>query len=229
MIHRLVRRSGRDAQSETIWLTIYADLITNLMLVFLALYGLAVMGEDAMSKALQSMKLGEIEVVGQKDATLEFENVIPVLRDTIGQIPDVSLSDEAGLARIEFGEKALFESGSAELKPSGVNALLQLASVLIAVPYTVVVEGYTDNVPVIRGSRYEDNRELSLARAMAVLHLLTDQGALPKEQLAASAYGEYKPRASNLTAEGRRMNRRVDVLLIRDFPYKPATAPGIPL
>lgn len=220
MIHRFVQRFQRDVRSEAIWLTIYADLITNLMLVFLALYGLTVMGSDAMSKALLSMKLGQLQVSQQKDATLEFENIIPALRDTFKAIPDVSLSDETGLARVEFGEKALFESGSAELTPSGVNALMQLASVLIAVPYTIVVEGYTDTVPILPGGTYRDNRELSLARAMAVVRLLTDQGALPKDQLAASAYGEYKPRASNQTEGGRRMNRRVDILLVKDFPYR---------
>jgi chemotaxis protein MotB len=217
MIHRF--RSTREARNETIWLTIYADLITNLMLVFLALYGLTVMGGDAMTRALLSMKLSE--QVQKTDAKLEFEAVLPVLRETFKSIPNVTLSDESGLARIEFGEKALFESGRADLTSSGVSSLMQLASVLIAVPYSVVVEGYTDNVPLIPGSSFRDNRELSLARAMAVVRLLTDQGALPKDQLAAAAYGEYKPRASNVTADGRRMNRRVDILLVRDIPYKP--------
>ena len=219
MIHRLWKRGFTDARNEAIWLTIYADLITNLMLVFLALYGLTIMGEDAMAKALQSMKLGEITVTSQKDATLEFENIIPIVREEFQNNPDIKVVDEAGLARIEFGEKVLFESGEARLKPSGISALLQLASILVAVPYTVVVEGHTDNVPLIKGSRFKDNRELSLARAMSVVRLLVDQGALPEDQLAASAYGEYKPRSSNLTPAGRQMNRRVEVLLVKDFPY----------
>src|ERR1043166_3697998 len=135
MIHRLWKRGFTDARNEAIWLTIYADLITNLMLVFLALYGLTIMGEDAMAKALQSMKLGEITVTSQKDATLEFENIIPIVREEFQNNPDIKVVDEAGLARIEFGEKVLFESGEARLKPSGISALLQLASILVAVPY----------------------------------------------------------------------------------------------
>jgi chemotaxis protein MotB len=82
------------------------------------------------------------------------------------------------------------------------------------------VEGHTDNVPLVPGSRYQSNRELSLARAMSVVTLLVEEGAIPSDQIAASAYGDYKPRASNVTEKGRRMNRRVDILLVKDFPYK---------
>src|SRR5204863_7245235 len=102
MIHRLMKRSFTDARNEAIWLTIYADLITNLMLVFLALYGLTIMGEDAMAKALQSMKLGDITVSTQNDASLEFENIIPIIKEEFQSNLDIKVVDEAGLARIEF-------------------------------------------------------------------------------------------------------------------------------
>ena len=220
MIHRLWKRPFNDDRNETIWLTIYADLITNLMLLFLALYGLAIMGDDAMAKALQSMKFGEIKIQSHIGTKLEFNEIIPVVKDVFKEFPDINVIDEAGLARIQFGEKALFESGEADLKPSGVTALLGLASVLVAIPYTVVVEGHTDNIQLMGGGRYKDNRELALARAMSVVRLLVDQGVLPTEQLAAAAYGEYKPRSSNLTSNGRQMNRRVEVLLSKDFPYE---------
>ncbi len=220
MIHRLWKRPFHDNRNETIWLTIYADLITNLMLLFLALYGLAIMGDDALAKALQSMKMGEIDIQHLDRAKLEFNDIIPIVKDVFKDVPDIKVIDEAGLARIQFGEKVLFESGDSELKASGVTALMGLASILVAIPYTIVVEGHTDNVPLRAGSRYSDNRELALARAMSVIRLLVDQGALAPEQMAAAAYGEYKPRSSNLTENGRQMNRRVEVLLSKDFPYE---------
>lgn len=219
MIHRLWKRRAGDARNETIWLTIYADLITNLMLLFLALYGLSMMGEDAMAKALQSMNLSEIKIDDEVGSSLDFDSLVPLIKDEFKDNPDITVVNEAGLARIEFGEKVLFESGQASIKPAGISALMNLASILVAVPYTIVVEGHTDNVPLISNRHYKNNRELSLARAMSVVRLLTEQGALPADQLAAAAYGEFKPRSSNLTETGRQMNRRVEILLQKDFPY----------
>jgi flagellar motor protein MotB len=56
MIHRFFRRRSDDNRSDSIWLTVYSDLITNLALVFLALYGLVTMGNDAIQQAANSMK-----------------------------------------------------------------------------------------------------------------------------------------------------------------------------
>jgi len=135
------------------------------------------------------------------------------------QSPDLTISSEAGIARLQFGEKILFESGSAQTKAAAGPALLAIANLLRIIPYTVIVEGHTDDVPLTPGSRFKSNRELSLARAMAIVHLLIDKGDLEPRQLAASAYGPFKPRSSNLTAAGRRLNRRVEIVFVKDFPY----------
>lgn len=217
MIHRLVKHS--DSHSEEIWLTIYGDLITNLVLLFLALYGLTVMGDDAMADAIASMSGKNIAAL--KDVELEdpMGEVAQKLKGKFKFNPDVIISVESDVVRIEFGEQVLFRSGGATIRSSAVPALKDIAGILKETPQTVVVEGHTDSVPLKAGGRFRDNWELSLARAMSVVRLMSDEGWLPGDQMAAAAYGAYRPRASNVTANGRRLNRRVEIALFKDFPY----------
>lgn len=214
MIHRIFH-AKLDQQSETIWLTIYADLMTNLLLVFLALYGLTVMGQEAVKKAVASMKGAQVEYQG---VDLNFETLAPLLKQQFVDSPDIAVTEEAGAVRIQFGESVLFESGRATLKTAATDEMKKVAAYLKAIPRTVVVEGHSDSVP-LRDGRYKDNWELSLARAMAVVDVLIKEGGLPADQLAAAAYGPYRPRATNTSLVGRRINRRVEIALFKDFGY----------
>jgi chemotaxis protein MotB len=214
LIHRLYKPKT-DSRSETIWLTIYADLITNLVLVFLALFGLTVMGDDALSRAIQSMKVGDIEPM--KGNLPTFDSLQPILKEEFKSRSDIKISEETGAVRIQFGEDVLFDSGQAILKDSSMNALRSVSQYIKDLPYTVVVEGHTDSQPIQGSSLYRNNWDLSLARSMAVVRALIKIGDLPENKLATAAYGPYKPRASNQTSEGRRINRRVEIALFRDF------------
>jgi chemotaxis protein MotB len=77
----------------------------------------------------------------------------------------------------------------------------------------VRVEGHTDNVPVTT-ERYASNWELSSARATAVLRYLVDDGDVDPSTVFAAGYGEFRPVASNLTPEGRALNRRADLVIL---------------
>lgn len=215
MIHRLYKPK-MDSRSETIWLTIYADLITNLVLVFLALFGLTVMGDDALARAIQSMKLSDMEKITGQVPTID--NLEPLLKEEFRGRTDIKIAEETGAVRIQFGEEVLFDSGRAVLKDSANNALRSVSQYLKNLPYTVVVEGHTDSQPFQARGLYRNNWELSLARSMAVVRALIALGDLPENQLAAAAYGPHKPRATNQTAAGRRINRRVEIALFKDFP-----------
>ncbi len=219
MIHRLLKPRTDDARSETIWLTVYSDLITNLVLVFLALYGLILMGDDALSKAIQSMKLDDIRYIEQVGSTLTFDDLPLLLRQELKSSDHVIIREEPGAVRIELGEDVLFASGRADLKGASFETFSKVARLLVLVPYTIVVEGHTDNVPLMLGSRFKNNRELALARAMSVIRHLIEKEGVPPKQVAAGAYGSFRPRASNVTAEGRGLNRRVEIAIFKDFPF----------
>jgi len=77
----------------------------------------------------------------------------------------------------------------------------------------VGIEGHTDNQP-IQYSGWKSNWELSAARALSVLHYLADEKGVAPVRLSAIGYGENQPVASNDTKEGRKENRRVEVVIL---------------
>ncbi|ROR01900.1 OmpA/MotB family protein [Desulfosoma caldarium] len=110
-----------------------------------------------------------------------------------------------------FGDQLLFESGSAELKPSAYPILDKFARFLNEASYTAYVDGHTDNVP-INSPEFSSNEELALARGYAVLNYLSTHGQVPSTKLALAGYGETQPLAGNDTPEGRQLNRRVEII-----------------
>ncbi|MEZ5447196.1 MAG: flagellar motor protein MotD [Gammaproteobacteria bacterium] len=108
---------------------------------------------------------------------------------------------------VEMKSQVLFDSGSARVKDEALPALGEVARMLGRFENRLQVEGYTDNAP-IRTAVFSSNWELSAARAASVVQLLSRTGVAP-ERMAAVGYGEYRPKASNDTPQGRQQNRRV--------------------
>ncbi|MFN0117865.1 MAG: flagellar motor protein MotB [Elusimicrobiota bacterium] len=218
MLHRFYRPPVKDTRTEGIWLTIYADLMTNLVLVFLSLYGLTVAGDEALAQAIKNFKAEQFKPA----STIEFKsnllgNIASDLKNNMSGQKGVMVNQSLGDVRIEFGEKVLFDSAQSELKASSNEIFSVIAQSLVKSKQIIIVEGHSDSVP-IRSINYKDNWELSMSRALSVVNKLIELG-IPSEQIAAAAYGPYKPRASNQTNLGRRMNRRVEIVLYKEFPY----------
>ena len=109
-----------------------------------------------------------------------------------------------------------FPSGKAELSKSGQNALTAVAKTLASQYQNAEyrIEGHTDADP-IKKSKFETNRDLSYARAKAVLHYLVEQTGIPDNQCVVSGMGEYRPLASNDTLANKAKNRRVEITVVR--------------
>ena len=123
---------------------------------------------------------------------------------------------------ISLKELGFFNSGQAELLPGAAEKIEKIAKVLSKPGLEIRVEGHSDNQP-IHNAQFRSNWELSTARAMAVLRLLVDDAGFDPTKLSASGYGEYRPAADNATVEGRRMNRRVDLVVVQSKPAAIAT------
>jgi chemotaxis protein MotB len=123
--------------------------------------------------------------------------------------------------RVEMVDEVLFDSGEAQIKPAGMAVLKRIGGVLKnAGEREIEVQGHTDNVP-IRGAltqRFATNWELSAARALNVVRFLQDQAGMAPERLTARAYGEHRPRVPNDSEEGRRKNRRIEILIGPTLP-----------
>ena len=113
---------------------------------------------------------------------------------------------------IEINTDILYPSGSALLAPEARTVLSHLATILAPFPNSLRIEGHTDNQP-ISTSQFPSNWELSSARASSVVHLFAD-GGVPEQRMSVIGYGEYRPRSSNDTLQGRTQNRRVSVVVL---------------
>jgi len=123
--------------------------------------------------------------------------------DAAGSIAVIPLAD--GIARVDVSTDAAFDYGSAVLRPA---VAMQLARVMSSYQgRQVQVSGYTDNV-----GAPDFNLDLSQRRARAVADVLLGQG-FNAEQLAVRGYGEDSPVASNANEAGRRLNRRIEILV----------------
>ncbi|MFC4727306.1 flagellar motor protein MotD [Coralloluteibacterium thermophilus] len=115
---------------------------------------------------------------------------------------------------VEIKSDILFPSGSAVLSLSALETIARLGAILAEVPNDVHVEGHTDDVP-ISTAQYPSNWELSAARAASVVHSLAVQG-VAQDRMAVVGQGEFRPRESNATPEGRNANRRVVLVILAE-------------
>ncbi|MBS1814282.1 MAG: OmpA family protein [Acidobacteria bacterium] len=167
----------------------------------------AAMRGDALKKEI-SASLDALPLKGSGARKGDLRNAI-VIR-TIPEGTVISLKDVG-----------FFDSGSAEIRSDAMDMLQHIASTLP--PGRVRVEGHTDNV-AIHTPQFRSNWELSTARATAIARVLLEKNAVNPASLSIAGYGEFHPIASNATEEGRAVNRRVDIVLLRDehgVPAKP--------
>ncbi len=123
----------------------------------------------------------------------------------------VSVQENEHWIEVSLTNSVLFSSGDVEPLDEAFPIIERMAGILVQHDNAILVEGFTDNVP-IQTTRFPTNWELSAARSAAIVRMLTFEGVDPS-RLAAIGYGEFQPVVPNNTVEGRRKNRRV-VLLI---------------
>ena len=109
-------------------------------------------------------------------------------------------------------DHVLFASGSAEFGGDGEAIIEAIAPTLQTFNNQILVEGHTDTVPLDRAGY--DNWNLSSDRALAVLKALAKWEGIDPARLVATGYGEYHPRASNETDQGKAANRRVELVVV---------------
>jgi chemotaxis protein MotB len=164
---------------------------------------------------------GSVATVAAEESVVPVEFVGPLLPTPAEKIhyafsqsplqEHIDLSNRTGAVSVEISDNILFGLASAAVSSEGLKLLKELSAVLGTLPYAVSIEGHTDNVP-ISSSRFPSNWELSSARAAMATRTLIEQG-IAADRLRAIGYGDTRPRADNLTPEGRAKNRRVSFVL----------------
>jgi chemotaxis protein MotB len=172
-------------------------------------------------KGLENELAKERSVVQQKDQKIsDLEKtraeIETSLKEQIAQ-KNIKIEEIEGKLKVTFVDKILFDSGSVEIKPKGREVLLTLAdSFKDNKEQRIVVEGHTDDVQIglALQDRFPTNWELSATRATSVVRFLQDKGAIEPERMTASGFSFYKPVDTNETDEGRKQNRRIEIILI---------------
>jgi chemotaxis protein MotB len=233
------------------WLVSYADFITLLFAFFTTLYAISTVDQKKVGRLMYSMRTAfkvdffdggpsgatrmvtVMEGLGTHDpdsiaaAASDHPAKLDSLAKRLGSLANDPLlkgkfqvrMESRGLV-ISLAEAGFFPSGSASLKPEAVAAVKLIEKTVADKDLRVTVEGHTDNIPV-RSGKFASNWELSTGRASTVVAMFIEEGMDPV-RLAASGYGEFKPVASNDTAEGRARNRRVDIVLSNATAEAPA-------
>jgi chemotaxis protein MotB len=164
---------------------------------------------NASQSKLKTMQQIEAETKKRNEIYARFVSQLQKMIDA-GQL---SVSIEKGRIVINLPDNVLFKTGHANVNAEGQKVLKEIANVLKEFKdRRFQVEGHTDNVP-IKSSRYPSNWELSTARALNVVHLMIEEGMNP-QNISAAGYGEFQPRADNETAEGRKLNRRIEIIML---------------
>lgn len=224
---------GKPKKDSGTWLMTYADLVTALMAFFVLLYTLTPGVED---KAFNAF----IEYFQKHSGLLDASNASPQSESNVvnpekiqeytneqasrwqaftdyleeEQIQkDVEISAVSDGVLITLSDSLTFQSGSAELLPQARVILNLVGNTISNSVAEVEVQGHTDNVPINESSGYKSNWYLGAARAVAVVEFLQLNAEIDADQFKAASFGEYRPVSTNLTREGRRTNRRVEIYL----------------
>jgi chemotaxis protein MotB len=114
---------------------------------------------------------------------------------------------------VSLKQAAYFPSGGDTIAPETAGSIQKIAAAIHGLPNLVRLEGHTDSVP-IHTDRFRSNWELSAARSIAMLELLSARYQIPRERLAIAGYADTVPIAPNDTDENRSLNRRVDIVIL---------------
>jgi len=128
----------------------------------------------------------------------------------------LEIQTSEGMKRLIYSVKDIFSPGSLKISKMGKKILLKLGrSIKPNKNQYIIVEGHTDNRPVAASAKqkFPTNWEISAERATVVVRFLQEEAGLESERLSAVGYSFYRPIASNDTEEGRRKNRRVEIIL----------------
>lgn len=224
----------QEQENHERWMVSYADFITLMFAFFVVMFAAsqadkarAKQVSESVTRALDGGKFsatvaritGDVTKnagaakagpIADLQASLDYLTT-ELKREILAGKLQVRL-DPRGLV-VSLTEAAFFRSAEDTIEPAAYPTIEKIALVIRRLPNPVRLEGHTDSVP-IHNSRFRNNWELSSARSIAMLELLTSHCGVPETRLAVAGYADTSPVDSNGTAEGRAHNRRVDIIIL---------------
>jgi len=175
--------------------------------------------EDNLAEMKTAMENLTKQRVNAEKRIQEFRDFVKKFK-TLTDMGKLTVKILNGQMVVTLSSDVLFSSGSAGLSKTGQTAILEVTSLLASVPdRKYQVEGFTDNVP-IKTALFPSNWELASARALTVVRTMLEAG-MPPERVSAASFGETHPVQPNDTEEGRKSNRRIEIVVVPDLSSLP--------
>jgi chemotaxis protein MotB len=206
------------------WMISYMDVLTILLIFFVAIA----------AQSLERLHPNPVTATATQAAVTKAPSAAP--DQTINPRPDATVPEARqtlvraqqslekhgldmrleprGLV-ISLPQAILFPSGEDRISPPALPILARIADVLRDIPNDVSLIGHADAVP-IHNRHFKSNWDLSMARSLRILQLLSRRYGVSESRLHIASYGPYRPNSSNSTADGRARNRRVEIVIAGD-------------
>ena len=216
-----MRRKPRYFQSESggirdRWLISYTDMVTILLILFVSIAAQGLKARIAEPLSAPAARPVSLPISLPAPAPLKLDprpTLVEAERKLKPQGLDVRL-EPRGLV-ISLLQSVLFASGDDQVSRQALPALSQIAGVIRENNNKIVLVGHADTIP-IHNRRFRNNWQLSAARSLSLLALLTTQYGIAESRLSVQSYGSNHPLGSNDTEAGRAANRRVEILILDD-------------
>ncbi|NGZ08387.1 MAG: flagellar motor protein MotD [Nitrospira sp. LK70] len=244
----MAKHKHEEHENHERWLVSYADFITLLFAFFVVMYSISSVNIGKYRTVSESIKAAlnplvnhsganQVISVGEAKPALQGRNptdakevMIRRIRQLAQVIKDKQLRDLVAFVTvvqtingdivITIPDRLLFNSGEATVRAEALPFLEGLGGAILEMNRHARVEGHTDNVP-IRTAQFPSNWELSAARAVMVVRVLSELYGVPPDHLTAVGHADTRPMTANSDAEQRAKNRRVEVVILEQAPPAP--------
>ncbi len=173
----------------------------------------------------------KIDIPSEKVAVTELMPSMVYLNKALAQeIKDQKVEvrlESRGLV-VSLRQAAFFPSGGDEVGPAALGSMAKIAGVINSLPNPILLEGHTDSIP-ISNEHFASNWDLSTARSIAMLHLLSNKYKIPESRFHVAGYADTSPVDTNDTAAGRAHNRRVDLVIMNQSVVVKNSEPAAPV
>jgi chemotaxis protein MotB len=249
----MAKRKHEEHENHERWLVSYADFITLLFAFFVVMYSISSVNIGKYRTVSESIKAalnplanhsGANQIINIGEAKLALQGRNPTdakevmtrrIRQLVQVIKDKQLKDMVAFVTvmqtingdiiITIPDRLLFNSGEATVRTEALPFLEGLGGAILELNRHTRVEGHTDDVP-IRTAQFPSNWELSAARAVMVVRVLSELYGVPAGHLTAVGHADTRPVTANSDADQRAKNRRVEVVILEQAPAAPILSSG---
>jgi chemotaxis protein MotB len=223
MAHLKPKYLQTEGATRDRWMVSYMDVLTILLIFFVAIAAKSL--EHGQEKLVVAPMVAKVPAPRPAPPPAATQPAVPPARQALLNAQKnleqhgLDLRMEARGLVISVPQAVLFPSGADQVSSRALPIVAQVAEMLRTMPNQVSLVGHADAVP-IHNRHFRDNWDLSTARSLHLLALLSHKYGIAESRLSVASYGSYRPTDSNDTAGGRARNRRVEIVILDESAQK---------